>query len=100
MRERPPPYAIFGPCPCAVCGTLVWWARGVTRLNGVQVKGTAWWRERTGRMHRHTTSRARAKRYNNAVEYSDPIAHTVQRPAFRLYSEARGVDVPEYRRNA
>lgn len=43
-------------------------------------------------------SRARAWD-NGADEYSVPIAHTVQRPASRLYSETQGVDVPEYRRN-
>ena len=45
-------------------------------------------------------ARARAKGYTNAVEYSDPIAHTVQRPVVRLYSEQRDVGFPEYRRNA
>jgi hypothetical protein len=45
-------------------------------------------------------ARARATGYNNAVEYSDPIAHNAQRPPVRLYSESEGVDVPEYRRNA
>jgi hypothetical protein len=44
-------------------------------------------------------SRARAKGYNNAVEYSGPIAHNAQRPPVRLYSESEGVDVPEYRRD-
>lgn len=38
-------------------------------------------------------------RDNVPDEYSVAIAHTVQRPASRLYSEARGVDIPEYRRN-
>jgi IS5 family transposase len=45
-------------------------------------------------------ARARAREYNQAVEYSDSIAHNAQRPPVRLYSERGGVDVPEYRRNA
>lgn len=43
-------------------------------------------------------SRARAWD-NDADEYSVAIAHNAQRPGPRLYSESRGVDVPEYRRN-
>ena len=44
-------------------------------------------------------ARARAKEYTGSDEYSVSIAHNAQRPASRLYSEVRGVDIPEYRRN-
>lgn len=43
---------------------------------------------------------SRARAWDNVRdEYSVAIAHNAQRPVSRLYSEARGVDVPEYRRN-
>lgn len=45
------PYAILGPCACQGCGTLVYWARSRTRVGDSVVKGTAWWREWTGRIH-------------------------------------------------
>lgn len=44
-------------------------------------------------------ARARARCDNGSDEYSVAIAHNAQRPASRLYSEVRGVDIPEYRRN-
>lgn len=48
-----PPYAILGPCPCAECGALLYWARGVTRIDGKVAKGMAFWREPSGRVHSH-----------------------------------------------
>ncbi len=48
-----PAYAILGPCPCQGCGTLVWWSRSRTRLEGQTVKGEVRaWRESGGRIHR------------------------------------------------
>ena len=52
MTRDKPLYAILGPCACQGCGTRVWWARSQTRIDGQTVKGTAWWREQGGRMHR------------------------------------------------
>jgi hypothetical protein len=48
-----PPYAILGPVPCQACRVLVWWAKGLTRVDGKVVAGLAFWRERGGRVHRH-----------------------------------------------
>ena len=48
---------------------------------------------------RSSRTRARAMWDNVLDEYSVAIAYHAQRPASRLYSEAWGVDVPEYRRN-
>lgn len=68
-------YAILGPCPCQACGTLVYWARSLTRLswNGPQVPGTAWWRERGGKRHNckpPTRRQAYNREYRKRRKYS------------------------------
>ena len=77
-----PPYAILGPCPCSVCGALLYYARGVTRVNGIQTKGLAWWREPTGRMHRHeTVRRGRIKAPNRYPQLANARAEWDNRAA-------------------
>ena len=97
--------AILGPSPCRACAQPVYLARSNTRLLGRTIPGMLLWRDRTGRVHgchplARPRSRARAMWDNVQDEYSVAMAHNAQRPVVRLYSERRGVDVPEYRRNA
>lgn len=42
----------LGPCRCMGCGQAVYWARGLTRLEGQIVPGFLTWRDETGGKHR------------------------------------------------
>lgn len=69
-----PRWTMLGPVPCQGCRTLVYWARGITRAgwDGPQVPGSAWWREKTGRIHRCANGK-RDGRFHGRAGF--PMAH-------------------------